>query len=437
MEVKQHGKLLKEVKDIAEKTRQKMPSEVYVIPEMNAFVTERGGFMGVGSRRVMGIGLPLLVALTVSEFRAILAHEFGHFCRGDTKLGRWIYKIRMAIIRTLHGLRKNSLLQLPFFLYSKIFFLITYSVSRHQEFVADRIAASLAGKKSLIQGLRNTHGADFLFHSYWASYVQPVLDIGLRPPITEGFANYLKYPPIAEVKDKIIEQHMDTDSTKRYDTHPSLRDRLAAIDALPSLSEEKDDMPSISLLEHISRVEGDLLEYITGVTGERIKAIEWQDVGAKIFVRSYTFAVGKYASSLKGVTLENIPEFLKSPGPLVQKIIKFARKPLSEEELGRAIIKIMGQVLSIALVEKGWVLVVIPGEPVELTFEGLRIPPFGVIQKAALGEITQEEWKAICEQTGIADVDFGALLEEKAPGPWLPGRLFEYGKGNGKRDGHK
>ena len=39
-------------------TAQTMPEEVYVVNAVNAFVAQRGGIMGIGSRRVMGIGLP-------------------------------------------------------------------------------------------------------------------------------------------------------------------------------------------------------------------------------------------------------------------------------------------------------------------------------------------------------------------------------------------
>ena len=72
-------------------------------------VAERGGVMGAGSRRVMGVGLPLLDLLTVPQFRAVLAHEFGHFVGGDTRLGPWIYKTRAAIGRTTDtmGVRGN------------------------------------------------------------------------------------------------------------------------------------------------------------------------------------------------------------------------------------------------------------------------------------------------------------------------------------------
>jgi len=70
-----------------------MPAEVYLIAEANAWVIDRGGIMGCGSRRVMGLGLPLLQVLSVYQLRAVLAHEFGHFHGGDTKLGPWVYKI--------------------------------------------------------------------------------------------------------------------------------------------------------------------------------------------------------------------------------------------------------------------------------------------------------------------------------------------------------
>ena len=63
----------------------------------------------------MGLGLPLMQGLTVSQLRAVLAHEFGHFHGGDTKLGPWVYKTRGAIGRTLMGLSGHSaFLQKPF-----------------------------------------------------------------------------------------------------------------------------------------------------------------------------------------------------------------------------------------------------------------------------------------------------------------------------------
>jgi hypothetical protein len=53
-----HPRLFALIRDVADKTRQRMPREVYLIADVNAFVAQRGGMMGFFSRRVMGLGLP-------------------------------------------------------------------------------------------------------------------------------------------------------------------------------------------------------------------------------------------------------------------------------------------------------------------------------------------------------------------------------------------
>lgn len=104
----EHPKLFTTIRDIAKSTGQTMPAEVYAVPEVNAWVAQRGGIMGFGSRRVMGLGLPLLQTVTVDQFRAILVHEFGHYFGSDTKLGPWVHKTRSALFRTYYALAEHS-----------------------------------------------------------------------------------------------------------------------------------------------------------------------------------------------------------------------------------------------------------------------------------------------------------------------------------------
>jgi heat shock protein HtpX len=70
-----HPRFFAELHTIAGALNEPLPREVYLVGQVNAFVADRGGIMGFGSRRVMGIGLPLLSSLTVSEMRAVLAHN--------------------------------------------------------------------------------------------------------------------------------------------------------------------------------------------------------------------------------------------------------------------------------------------------------------------------------------------------------------------------
>ena len=60
--------LFGELRELAAATDQAMPSHVYLCRDANAFVTERGGIMGIGSRRVLGLGLPLLATLTGGQW---------------------------------------------------------------------------------------------------------------------------------------------------------------------------------------------------------------------------------------------------------------------------------------------------------------------------------------------------------------------------------
>ena len=226
-----HPKLFEVLAGIAKATQQEMPSEVYLTAEVNACVLDRGGIMGFGNRRVMGLGLSLLQVLSVSQLRAVLAHEFGHFHSGDTKLGPWIYSTRAAIGRTLAALAEcSSLLQKPFLWYGKSFLRITHTISRGQEFTADALAAHTVGTRSLIEGLKLTYGAANAFESYWFDEVAPMLRYGFHPPLAEGFRRYLASPRIAAAISTGLDRELAEGETNLYDTHPPLRARIAALE---------------------------------------------------------------------------------------------------------------------------------------------------------------------------------------------------------------
>ena len=47
------------------------------------------------------LGLPLLRALSPAEFRAVLAHEFGHLSGKHGRFSGWIYRVRQTWIQIL------------------------------------------------------------------------------------------------------------------------------------------------------------------------------------------------------------------------------------------------------------------------------------------------------------------------------------------------
>jgi heat shock protein HtpX len=169
----EHPKLFEEIANIAQSLDEPMPAQVYLTGDMNAWVAERGGTAGFGSRRVMGLGLPLLRVLSTDEFRAVLAHEFGHYYGGDTRLGPWVYTARSSMVRTLvaltsdsgpvsllenvrwmHAVQELALLLLE--AYWNLFLRVTQLVSRRQESRADELACHVADARSLRRGLEKT-----------------------------------------------------------------------------------------------------------------------------------------------------------------------------------------------------------------------------------------------------------------------------------------
>jgi Zn-dependent protease with chaperone function len=398
------------VKDIAHKTQQSLPVEVYLVPEVNAFVAERGGFMGVGSKRVMGIGLPLLQALTAPQFQAVLAHEFGHYYGGDTKLGIWIYKIRAAIIRTVQNLGGHaSWLQQPFIWYARLFLRITHSISRQQEFVADRLAAQTVSPMALIGGLRAVHGVAPAFQAFWQNEFAPVISSGYRPPLAEGFNQFIHTPSVTRLMDQIVDEAVDSGQTDPYDTHPSLRERIAALQSLPPGSTADDSTPALSLLDNVPQLEQEVFAHVFGAVQVRAwQVIDWSHVGSTVYLPLWQKTLSNYASTLQGLTPETLPTFLKSPTALARKLQESANQPLTQQQLQSAVQHVVGQALVVALAGRQWTLKVTPGVEITLQKEAITLEPFVLISDLASGKLSAEAWQQQCEQAGIAGLDLAA-----------------------------
>ena len=222
-------------------TAQTPPSEVYLLNEVNAWVAHRGGMMGVGSRRVMGVGLPLLAHLSASELKAVIAHEFGHYVSGDVSLGPWIYKTRSAIGRALAA-TQGTVLAAPFDLYAKLFLKTTLAVSRQQEFEADRTAARVAGAAPMTRALQRVTALAPAYSVYLQSEVMPVLRSGYLPPIADGFRRFLAHPQTMAAVDALAAEQTTGADAGEFDTHPSMSERIAALSGPGTPGQKKRSM---------------------------------------------------------------------------------------------------------------------------------------------------------------------------------------------------
>lgn len=405
----EHPELFRELNDIAGKVGQAMPSEVFLVSDVNAWVGQRGGIMGMGSRRIMGLGLPLLQILNISELRAVLAHEFGHYYGGDTKLGPWIYKTRAAIGRTLKGLAgHSSFLQKPFMAYGKMFLRITHAVSRAQEYSADGLAARTVGAKHLISGLEKVHGAGMAFQSYWGNEVVPVLNSGFIPGMAEGFSTYLKASPVEGAVSAFIKKEKEDSGKNPYDTHPPLGQRISALSQYPGFEESRDENASLTLLNHISQLETELLVSLGGE--ERVKGlkpISWARVGEMVYLPLWEALVTKHEEDMRGITPDMLPVTLDALKVFAQKLVETAGGEFQFEQGFHYAQSVVGAALAIIFYDRGWRLQVDPGEDVLLNKGSQCIRPFSVLGRLHSGELSARDWEVQCSEAGINGMKLG------------------------------
>lgn len=136
------------------------PHRVIVTDELNASVSQvpRLGIFG-WHRNYLSLGLPLLAALTPDQFRAVLAHEFGHLSRAHARFGNWIYRVRATWSQIDQALsqRRSALgaLLVNRFVewYGPYFGAYSFALARRHELEADRTAATVTGSTTAAMAL--------------------------------------------------------------------------------------------------------------------------------------------------------------------------------------------------------------------------------------------------------------------------------------------
>jgi Zn-dependent protease with chaperone function len=156
------------------------PHRVYLTPDVNAAVFYHESLLSLllPTPKNLVIGLGLVNRLNLSEFKAVLAHEFGHFSQHSMKLGSYVYRCnrilgdlvfgRDWLDDLVAGLQRTDV-RIAIFAWAfagilwllrqglqGLFRLVNFAnsaLSRQMEFNADLVAVSVAGSDALVHGL--------------------------------------------------------------------------------------------------------------------------------------------------------------------------------------------------------------------------------------------------------------------------------------------
>jgi len=391
------------IREVAAATEQPVPREVYLIPDVNAWVAQRGGMAGIGSRRVMAVGLALLQSLNVDELRAVIAHEFGHYCGGDTKLGVWVYKTRAAIVRTVNNLGKTGgSMQKPFLWYGTFFLRVTQAISRAQEHAADLLAAKVAGARNAINALVATHRAAAAYTPYWNNEVLPVLSNGFRPPIAAGLTQFMNDAAIQTELGKFVERELAEGQGDEYDSHPPLRERVAALEPLAAGETPAQSPLASTLLRDLESLEVEVVRnlFTDPAKASTLTQLDWRDTASKVYQPMWRSHAVQYAGALRELNMVGAGDAATS---VLQFAVRLNLVHIPKEEAAAKAKAVLGCAIATRLMEEGWACNAAPGAPITLTKDGRTIAPFLAVKRMASGEMTAAAWAEECAAAGIAE----------------------------------
>ncbi len=233
--------LFAEIEQVRTRVQAGRVHDVLLTPDFNAAVVHvpRLGMLG-WPRRYLVIGLPLLASLPPYQFRAVLAHEFGHLAQNHASFGNWIYRIRQTWYRILQALQPKrnpviGVLTRFFDWYAPYFNAYSFVLARANEYEADRESARVTSREDAGDALTAVYAkSEYIESRFWSEYYGRAED---QPePPAQPFSDYvtaLRSVPTEHAAAALAGALAR--ETGLGDTHPSLRDRLEALGAEPNV----------------------------------------------------------------------------------------------------------------------------------------------------------------------------------------------------------
>ncbi len=212
---------------------------VLIAPEFNAAIQQRPRLGVFGwHRNYVVIGLPLLLALSRDEVMAVIAHEYGHLSGGHGKSGQWIYRVRVTWLQLSQSLGSTvtgRLFQRFFNWYGPWFNAYSFVLARSNEYEADRASATVAGARGAARALTRVAAEARRYDAFWQGlWNENGIERDTVSPHALMGAHFVKPMAGPDVREALTAALAEV--TDIHDTHPSLRDRLAALgEDLPEL----------------------------------------------------------------------------------------------------------------------------------------------------------------------------------------------------------
>jgi hypothetical protein len=219
----------------------------------------------------------------------------------------------------------------------------------------------------------------------------------------------LTAPRIAAAISEGLATRLQDEKTKPYDTHPPLRDRIAAAQKLPDCAAPQDTQPASTLLDHLAATELSFVEQcVTKMQPGTLKYVGWDEVGNQIRIPAWERFVAEYAEHLRGVTAESVPDYVSKLPQIGSRIRDPKGMLLSPSQRTARAGILFASALSLAMFRSGWKLDVQPAS-FHMCRDNQAFNPFEGINQLMAGKISRQDWLNFCNEFGISEL---SLLPE-------------------------
>lgn len=225
-------------RSVAETVKTRPVDEIRITPGTELAVYERGSWREKSNdqaHRILILGVGVLNGFKLNAFRAVLAHEYGHFSHRDTAGGEIALRVNSDMMKFAYAMilsGQNVWWNLAYHflrIYDFIFRRLSHGATRLQEVLADRVAATKYGAAAFEEGLRHVikRGAEF--------------DVSVNKEIasatSRALQNLYELPITAHEEVESMARDSLTRVTSEDDTHPSPLDRFRYIERITSQTE--------------------------------------------------------------------------------------------------------------------------------------------------------------------------------------------------------
>jgi Zn-dependent protease with chaperone function len=217
------------------------PLEGIVIDgDLNARAASLPRALGLlGHRHVLVLGLPLLRILDRERLAAVIAHEFGHFTADDGRFAAWVHLSRGTWYRLRDGLGAHGfgfawLLSRFYGWLAPRFDLASRALARAHEYAADAASARAVGAQAAADALATIELASRRLEARFWPRLWARARIQSHPP-AQLQAPLLQAATSGGLDDvaRLAAADAPQPAADPSDTHPTLLQRLQALDARP------------------------------------------------------------------------------------------------------------------------------------------------------------------------------------------------------------